>query len=79
MNEPVIYQKSPIAVDLKAGQSYAWCACGRSAKQPFCDGSHKDTGMTPVVFKAEETKTAHLCACKQTAGAPNCDGSHKKL
>ncbi len=79
MNEPVIYQKSPIAVDLKAGETYAWCACGRSAKQPFCDGSHKDTGMTPVVFKAEETKTAHLCACKQTAGAPNCDGSHKKL
>lgn len=79
MNEAVIFQKSPIAVDLEAGETYAWCACGRSAKQPFCDGSHKDTGMKPVIFKAEETKTAYLCACKKTAGAPNCDGSHKNL
>ncbi len=79
MNESVIFQKAPIAVDLKAGETYAWCACGRSANQPFCDGSHKVTGMKPVIFKAEESKTAHLCACKTTAGAPFCDGSHKDL
>ncbi len=79
MTEPVVAQKEPIAVELKEGETYAWCACGHSAKQPFCDGAHKDTGMTPVVFKAEETKTAYLCACKQTSNAPNCDGSHKNL
>ena len=79
MNESVIFQKAPIAVDLKAGETYAWCACGRSANQPFCDGSHKVTGMKPVIFKAEESNTAHLCACKTTAVAPFCDASHKDL
>ncbi len=79
MNEAVIFQKEPIAVYLKTGETYAWCACGRSANQPFCDGSHKDTGLTPVIFKADENKTAYMCACKQTGGAPFCDGSHNKL
>ncbi len=79
MTEPVIAQKEPIAVDLEAGKTYYWCACGRSAKQPFCDGSHKDTGMEPLAFTADETKTAYLCACKKTAGKPYCDGSHKEL
>lgn len=79
MTEPIIAQKEPIAVDLEAGKTYYWCACGRSAKQPFCDGSHKDTGMEPLAFTADETKTAYLCACKQTAGKPFCDGAHKEL
>ncbi len=79
MTEPVIAQKEPIAVDLEAGKTYHWCTCGRSAKQPFCDGSHKDTGMEPLEFTADETKTAYLCACKQTAGKPFCDGAHKEL
>jgi CDGSH-type Zn-finger protein len=25
---------------VEAGKDYFWCACGRSASQPFCDGSH---------------------------------------
>jgi CDGSH iron-sulfur domain-containing protein 3 len=77
--DPVIAQKSPIAVELEAGKTYYWCTCGRSAKQPFCDGAHQGTGFAPHAFTAEETKTAYLCACKHTKGQPFCDGAHKAL
>ncbi|HIH09147.1 MAG TPA: CDGSH iron-sulfur domain-containing protein [Candidatus Diapherotrites archaeon] len=33
----------PAEVHLEAGKKSAWCACGRSSNQPFCDGSHKKT------------------------------------
>jgi CDGSH-type Zn-finger protein len=79
MEQPVIAQKSPYQVDVEAGKNYFWCACGRSKAQPFCDGSHKGTGLTPVQFKAEEAKTVWLCGCKQTKGRPMCDGTHKSL
>lgn len=77
--EPKIAQKSPYAVELEAGKSYHWCACGRSAKQPFCDGSHHGTEFTPVAFTAEKSETAHLCGCKHTKNPPFCDGTHHKL
>ena len=77
--EPKIAQKGPYSVDLEAGKSYHWCACGRSQNQPFCDGSHKVTEFTPLAFTATETKSAHLCGCKHTKNAPYCDGSHAKL
>ncbi len=76
---PQIAQKNPYKVDLEAGKSYFWCACGQSGNQPFCDGSHKVTTLTPVKFTAEATKTAYLCGCKHTANQPFCDGSHKAL
>ena len=79
MEQPVIAQKSPFQVDVEAGKSYFWCACGRSKSQPFCDGSHKGTGLTPVQFKPEESKTVWLCGCKQSKGRPMCDGTHKSL
>lgn len=68
----------PVGVDLEKGKTYAWCACGRSANQPFCDGSHKTTTITPVIFVPEESKNYHLCMCKQTKNPPYCDGSHHK-
>jgi len=76
MTEPRIAQKGPFAVELEAGRKYAWCACGRSATQPFCDGSHAVTDLRPVVFTAEETGTAYLCGCKRSAAKPMCDGTH---
>lgn len=79
MNEAVVARKGPFAVDLEAGKTYAWCCCGRSASQPFCDGSHKETSMKPVKFTAEKDGKAFLCGCKRTAGQPFCDGSHKAL
>ncbi len=79
MGEPIVAQKAPYQATIEAGKSYAWCACGRSEKQPFCDGSHKDTGIKPVVFKAEETKEVWFCGCKATKGQPYCDGTHSTL
>lgn len=68
----------PIAVEAVAGKTYFWCACGLSANQPFCDGSHKTTAITPLAWTAPETKTVWMCACKKTGNAPLCDGSHNR-
>jgi CDGSH-type Zn-finger protein len=71
--------RAPIPVEVEAGKSYWWCACGQSKNQPFCDGSHKGGPFVPQEYKATETKKVFFCACKQTANAPLCDGTHNKL
>lgn len=76
---PIIAAKSPAEVELEEGKEYYWCRCGRSQNQPFCDGSHKGTGITPVGFTAKESGTAYLCRCKATGDQPYCDGTHAKL
>ena len=78
MAEPTIAQKAPYAVDLEPG-TYWWCACGKSASQPFCDGSHKGSGFMPVKFEISETTKVWLCGCKHSGDQPFCDGTHKKL
>jgi CDGSH-type Zn-finger protein len=78
-DEAVVVQKAPFAVELEEGKSYYWCACGRSANQPFCDGSHHGTGMTPVAFVAAKTGTTYLCGCKKSDDKPYCDGTHNQL
>ncbi|NQZ86201.1 MAG: CDGSH iron-sulfur domain-containing protein [Colwellia sp.] len=79
MNKPVIANNRPVSVELNKGEDYYFCTCGKSAKQPFCDGSHAGTAFKPKVFQAESDGTAYLCACKHTNNAPFCDGSHKKF
>lgn len=81
MSNPKIAQKAPYAVDVKEGEKKAWCSCGHSASQPFCDGSHakENTGMKPAICKMEKTETAYFCGCKHTKNAPFCDGTHKTL
>lgn len=79
MAEPVVAQKSPYAVEVEAGKKYWWCACGRSRKQPYCDGSHKEVGLAPLAFTAEKTGKVYLCGCKSTAKKPFCDGTHSRL
>lgn len=78
MAEPVVVQTSPMVQRTQAG-SHWWCSCGRSTTQPFCDGSHKGTGLTPVKVDLPEEKAIAWCACKHTANAPFCDGSHSKV
>ena len=79
MNNPIADDVSPITTHLEEGKEYYWCTCGRSKKQPFCDGSHRGTGLEPLRFTAEETAEAKLCRCKGTRNRPFCDGSHVNL
>lgn len=78
MGKAVIADRKPMKVSLEAGKHF-WCACGRSKNQPFCDGSHKGTGISPVAFTMEEAGEKWLCMCKQTKDAPFCDGTHNNL
>jgi glutamate synthase domain-containing protein 2/CDGSH-type Zn-finger protein len=77
--KPIIADKQPVKTELEAGQTYYWCKCGQSLKQPFCDGSHRGTGLEPVAFTAENSETGFLCQCKTTENPPFCDGSHTRL
>lgn len=79
MDLPKVYAKNPVAVELEAGKTYAYCTCGLSDKQPFCNGAHRGTEFVPMKFVAEETKTAYMCQCKHTSNPGFCDGSHKSL
>ena len=79
MDRPRIAETCPKQIELEAGQKYAYCTCGLSANQPFCDGQHKTTDFKPIVFEADESKAAWLCQCKQTGNGPFCDGTHKSL
>ncbi len=77
--EPRIAQQAPYVVEVEAGKSYFWCACGQSQQQPFCDGSHKSSGFSPVKWEATESKKVHFCGCKHSAHQPLCDGTHRQL
>ena len=76
---PIIAQKAPYPVEVSEGKSYFWCACGKSAKQPFCDGSHKGSGLEPVKYTAAADRTVYFCGCKASDKAPMCDGTHNGL
>ena len=78
MEKPKVAQKSPFVIKVEPG-TYAWCACGLSEDQPYCDGSHKSTSFKPIVEKVSETQTVAWCGCKQTGNPPFCDGSHKQV
>ena len=76
MSKPRQYK--PYVRELKPGR-YAWCACGLSSKDPFCDGSHGQVGMRPKIVEITEIKTVAFCGCKATSTPPFCDGTHSKF
>lgn len=78
MSDPVRASDTPFKIDVEAGKSYWWCACGKSSKQPFCDGSHKGSEFSPIKYEAGEAKPVFFCGCKASGNSPLCDGSHKK-
>ena len=75
----VVAQKGPYQIELTQGKAYFWCRCGRSQKQPFCDGAHKGTGHEPMRYVADKSGTVNVCGCKATDDEPFCDGSHNML
>jgi len=79
MKLPRIADTKPISVEVKAGTTVYWCACGRSKTQPFCDGSHKGSEFTPLAFTPEQDDKYFFCQCKRTDKPPFCDGSHKQI
>ena len=79
MSDPTVAQKAPYKVTVKKGRMYFWCACGKSGKQPFCDGSHKDSDFEPLSYRAEKDGDLYFCGCKHTNKAPLCDGTHSSL
>lgn len=80
-DQPVIADRTPMPVDVTEGETYWWCTCGRSASQPFCDGSHnaEDCSFSPMEWTAPATRTMFFCTCKHTKKGPLCDGSHGAL
>ena len=79
MAKGTVAGKAPQMEELEEGKTYAWCACGKSSTQPWCNGSHQGTEFSPNVFTPEEAKSAAMCMCKQTNNPPYCDGSHMSL
>ena len=70
MTEPVVAARVPAKVTLEAGKDYWWCACGLSKNQPFCDGTHKGSGLAPMKYtveKAGDSLALHLQALQQEA------------
>ena len=78
LEKPVIVQKKSLKMEMEPG-IYFWCACGRSNNQPFCDGSHKGTGITPVKVEIDKPRKVAWCMCRYSGKAPFCDGTHREL
>jgi len=76
MKKLYLSAKMPVLVTLEPGP-FAWCSCGKSSNQPFCDGTHRGTKFTPVLFKIAEKREEWLCQCKNSKNAPFCDESHQ--
>ncbi len=77
---PKVSQKAPYITEETAGTRRAWCTCGLSQSQPFCDGNHREgTGMKSLGVVCDQTGKYAWCGCKQTKTPPFCDGSHASL
>lgn len=79
MSEPEVPQKGPYFLEIEANKPYFWCSCGKSSKQPLCDGAHKGSGMKSLAFEGKDKKTVVLCGCKHTKTPPFCDGTHASI
>jgi len=75
MAKPERAGDAPIGVDVVEGKSYYWCTCGKSSKQPFCDGSHNGSEFAPLTYKADQSKK-FFSVLVTNKDQPMCDGSH---
>ncbi|MFH0758143.1 MAG: CDGSH iron-sulfur domain-containing protein [Bacteroidota bacterium] len=77
-DKPEVAGLRSIKLETEPG-TYFWCACGRSSRQPFCDGSHRETGFLPLRVVIAEKQLVKWCSCKMTKTPPFCDHSHREL
>ncbi len=77
MSEPPCPRKQPHVVKLAPG-AYYFCACGRSKRKPYCDGSHRSTLDSPIKLESTEAVEVRLCGCGRSASKPYCDCTHEK-
>ena len=76
--KPICFKRKSVKVDIEPGTTIFWCTCGKSNKQPYCDGSHTGTSFQPLAYTAKPGETKlKLCLCKRTKEPPFCDGIHK--
>lgn len=78
MEKGLLAKTSPYVSELEPG-TYYWCACGKSSKQPYCDGSHGDSTLQPIEEIIKEKREVIWCGCKQSSTSPFCDGTHRKF
>ena len=78
MKEPKCPQKKPYVISCEI-KKYAWCSCGKSSDQPFCDGSHKGTEFVPIIMDNEKEGNIAWCGCKKSKKGAFCDGTHSYL
>jgi CDGSH-type Zn-finger protein len=77
MSPSIVADNKLTSVTLQEGQHYFYSCCGRSASQPFCDGSYKGSDISPKAFKVDKTYDTFLCNCKHSANQPFCDGTQR--
>jgi len=69
----------PLVVTLEPGK-HAICQCGKTAKAPFCDGSHSGTEIRPLIEEVKDvSKNIAWCTCEASGKSPYCDGSHRQF
>ena len=71
------WQNEPFAIDVKAGETKAFCLCGLSKNGPYCDGSHETTDIKPQVETFNKGKMVYICGCQKSRNRPYCDGTHQ--
>ena len=67
----------PYVIEVEAGTK-AFCQCGRTGSNPYCDGSHHGCGIEPRIEKFDSARKLVMCGCGRSEKTPFCDGSHSK-
>ena len=70
MQKGEVAAKAPIRVEVEEGKSYFWCVCGKSQKQPFCDGSHKGSDFAPLKWTADASGAKPAVRARQSTAIP---------
>ena len=77
MTMPEVGGRRPIPINVEAGKSYWWCACGRSKRKPFATARTR-APLYPGRVQGGEGRGGVVLRLQAGGKKPMCDGSHKK-